>query len=145
MMSWKHKLCLAAALVALAACSKPGGTSADDGDGGGTPPAAATAESSASPAAAVAANWTSPMAQKPGLWQVTATVGTHPAVVTKMCVDASMGQNMAAMATGGNMPATDCSKKSVVPTAGGADIAMTCTTAGRTVDSQIHVERVRYT
>ena len=142
MTSLKTGLCLVTALVALAACSKSGGQSADDGDGGGTPPAAAAADSAASPAAAVAGNWTSPMAQKPGLWQVTATVGTHPAVVTKMCVDARMGENMAAMATNGSMPATDCSKKSVTPSATGADIAMTCTTSGRTVDSHIHVERV---
>lgn len=144
MTSLKYSVCITLAVLALAGCSKPSGDGADDGDGGGTPPAAATADSAASPAAAVATagGALSPMTQKAGLWQLTQTVGTHPATVTKMCVDAAMGANMATAAMSSNMPAVDCSQKSVTPGLNGTDIAMTCTASGKTIDSKIHVERV---
>ena len=143
MKSLGYHVCITLALVVLAGCSKPDAQSADDGDGGGTPPAAAAADSAASPAATVAGAGSafSPMAQKAGLWQLTQTVGAHPAMVTKMCVDAAMGANMATAAMGSNMAAVDCSQKSVTRAANGADIAMTCTAQGRTIDSRIHIER----
>lgn len=139
-----YAVCVVLAMVVLSGCNRSDASSADDGDGGGTPPAAAPADSAASPAAAVATAGQgtafAPMTQKAGLWQLTETVGTHPASVTKMCVDAAMGANMAGSAIGGKMPGVDCSQTSIAPGAHGTDIAMTCSGQGRTIDSRIHVE-----
>ncbi len=82
------------------------------------------------------------MSQKPGLWQLTQSIAGHPGMVTKMCVDASMGGNMASLGMNASLHNVDCSQKSVSQTATGVDVAMTCTTSGRTLDSHVHVERV---
>lgn len=139
-----YTLCLTAALVAMAGCSRPGGDAGDDSDGGAAAPA--TASQAASPAAAIADNGMkalSPMARKPGLWQLTQSLPNMPnaGIATKMCVDAAMGDRMATSAMAG-MHDVACTRRDVTPTATGMDIAMICSGSGRTINSHIHVERV---
>ncbi|MEI9902671.1 MAG: DUF3617 family protein [Asticcacaulis sp.] len=143
MKTLKSIVCITLALAALAGCSKPSGPSADDGDGGATPPA--TASDAASPAAAVAdAGSYNPMTQKPGLWQISQTMTSMGGmkVDTKMCVDAAMGDKMATYGINNQVKDTDCSNKSIVRSADGADISMTCVANGRTTDLKMHVKKV---
>ncbi|MFT4075830.1 MAG: DUF3617 family protein [Asticcacaulis sp.] len=121
---------LMAALGALAGCSP---SKAPDGQ------ASASAEV-AKPAALAG---TSPILQKPGLWEISTEVqGLPKGIVSQLCVDEALSGRMAEIGLKGMNGNTHCSQKNVVRTGSTLDIDSVCEMIGHTVTSHIHMEMV---
>jgi len=127
-------LCIAVAVLGLAACSKPS-----------EPPMGKTAELTPAAKAAGAADvvLANPLGRKPGLWEMTNTVdGTQVAAMkTVMCIDAALGEKMSKMA-GNRKSDIDCGQRNIMAMPNGAIIDQTCTMDKTTVTSHIEITSV---
>ena len=131
----RRNVCLSVALIMLSACSKP----APQTSAAGTP----AAGTHAMPAMAMG-EFKSPMAKKPGLWEMTMTMPDMKMKPMKnsVCVDETIADRW--MKSAGQMGAHEvkCSKHDVTPTATGAVVDQVCETGGRTVTSHIELTTV---
>lgn len=131
----RRNVCLSVAFIMLSACSKP----ATQASASGAP----SADTHAAPAMAVG-EFKSPLARKPGLWEMTIDTGDArmKSMKNSVCVDDTIADRW--MKAAGQMGAKDvkCSKHDVTPTADGAVIDQVCETGGRTVTSHIEVTTI---
>ncbi|WP_443748095.1 DUF3617 domain-containing protein [Asticcacaulis solisilvae] len=109
----------------------------------GSAAAATPAATHAAPAMTVGA-FKSPMAKKPGLWEMTIDMPDTKmkSVKNSVCVDETVAEKW--MKAAGQMGANDvkCSKHDVTPTATGAVIDQVCETGGRTINSHIELTTI---
>ena len=121
-------LVMVAALGLAVACSKP---KAPEG------PAADT--EAAKPATLAQVN---PMAQKPGLWEMTTSVPGMPAgLVSKLCVDKGLSERMVEVGMKGTGDA-QCTQSHIVKTGTSVDVDSVCNVSGRKVTSHIRMEMI---
>ncbi len=121
-------LALVAALGLMAGCSKPK-----------SPEGTTTSTEVAKPAALAEAN---PMAQKPGLWEMTTSVlGMPTGLVSKLCMDKGLSERMVevGMKGGGD---TQCAQSNIVKTGTTFDVDSVCNMSGRKITSHIRMELI---
>ena len=131
----RRNVCLSVALIMLSACNKP----APQAAGAGAP----VADTHATPAMAMGP-FKSPLANKPGLWEMTVEMpdAKMKGMKNSVCVDDTIADRW--MKAAGQMGAKDvkCSKHDVTPTATGAIVDQVCETGGRTITSHIEVTTI---
>lgn len=131
----RRNVCLSVAFFMLLACSKPTSQAAASG--------AAAADTHAAPAVTLGA-FKSPMAKKPGLWEMTMDMPDTKMKTIKnsVCVDETIADRW--MKAAGQMGANDvkCSRHDVTPTATGAVVDQVCETGGRTISSHIELTSI---
>ena len=121
-------LVMMAALGLVAACSKP---KAPEGPTAGT--------EAVKPAPLAQA---SPMAQKPGLWEMTTSVQGMPAgLVSKLCVDQGLSERMVEVGLKGTGDA-QCTQSHIIKTAATVDVDSVCHMSGRKITSHIRMEMI---
>jgi hypothetical protein len=119
----------------LSACNKPASQA--------TAPGAPAADMHAAPAMAMG-EFKSPLARKPGLWEMTVEMpdAKMKGMKNSVCVDETIADRW--MKSAGQMGAHEikCSKHDVTPTATGAIVDQVCETGGRTVTSHIELTTI---
>ncbi len=122
-------LVLMAVLGLMAGCNKPKGTEDK----------VAVSWEGTKPATLAEAN---PMAQKPGLWEMTTSVtGMPTGLVSKLCMDKGLSNRMIeiGMKAPGN---AQCTQSNVVKTEATVDIDSVCNMSGRKITSHIRMEMI---
>lgn len=130
-----YKICITAAVLGLAACSKPSTT------------ASTTTTSTTTDAAAPAAGGGDILASlqngnglKPGLWQTAVTVkGMNSPLITKMCLDEGLSKKFADMGTS-NPGKMDCTPVTATRSGNVIDVDTQCKSDGLTIDNKMHME-----
>ncbi|CAM3136008.1 DUF3617 domain-containing protein [Asticcacaulis taihuensis] len=121
-------LILIAALGSMVGCSKPK-----------APESQSAGIEAAKPAPLAEA---SPMAQKPGLWEMTTSVPGMPAgLVSKLCVDQGLSERMVEVGMKGTGDA-QCTQSNIVKTGTTVDVDSVCQMSGRKVTSHIRMEMI---
>jgi len=121
-------LVMVAALGLVAACSKP---KAPEGPTAGT--------EATKPATLAQA---SPMAQKPGLWEMTTSVPGMPAgLVSKLCVDQGLSERMVEVGLKGTGDA-QCTQSNLIKTGSTVDVDSVCHMSGRKITSHVRMEMI---
>jgi hypothetical protein len=121
-------LALVAALGLLAGCSKPK-----------TSESTTTTTETQKPATLADAN---PMAQKPGLWEMTTSVpGMPTGIVSKLCMDKGLSERMVEVGMKGAGDA-QCTQSNISKTGSTVDVDSVCNMSGRKITSHIHMEVV---
>lgn len=131
----RRNVCLSVALIILSACNKPAAQA--------SAPGATPAAEHAGPAMTLG-TFKSPMAKKPGLWEMTMDMPDTKMKTMKnsVCVDETIADRW--MKAGGQMGMKDvkCSRHDVTPTATGAVVDQVCDTGGRTITSHIELTTI---
>jgi len=121
-------LAVIAALGLMAGCSKSK-----------SPEEKQTSQDAAKPATLAEAN---PMAQRPGLWEMTTSVPGMPSgLVSKLCMDKGLSERMVEVGMKGTGDA-QCTQSNIVKTGSTVDVDSVCHMSGRAITSHIHMEMV---
>jgi hypothetical protein len=121
-------LILIAALGSVVGCSKPK-----------APESQSAGIEAAKPAQLAEA---SPMAQKPGLWEMTTSVPGMPAgLVSKLCVDQGLSERMVEVGLKGTGDA-QCTQSNLIKTGSTVDVDSVCHMSGRKITSHIRMEMI---
>ena len=121
---------LVALALVLSGCNKP---KTPEGT------VAVSADSMAKPASLADVN---PMAQKPGLWEMTTAMeGMPKGIVSQFCMDKTLSERMVEIGARG-MGDTQCSQSNVVKAGNTVDIDSVCQMTGHKVTSHIRMVMV---
>ena len=130
----RFSMCIALALVALAACGKKE-AGEDGGEGATQAPADAP---SAAPAVTVGGDMGKGL--KAGVWEMTTAMpGVGKNVVMSTCMDDAMTKKYTEIGMS-NRGKVDCTNQSVNRSGNTVDISAICKDGDRTIHSKIHVE-----